>query len=300
MSHDAVARSDRPDRPAFAPSRAARELHLERSEFELAVHLGRIRTVPDEGGGGRRVPHAEIDRLRAEPDFPEALRAEVRVVGTRAGAALMDVSPARFTRLARLGLVVPVRFRLNRYHAVVWLYLAGELEQFAADENNTPLRKQRMPENLRGQVEAGVDLRARNWRGRHLGFLLRHAEDPWERAGVFAALLGPAESDRLLTDPHDRSRVGRFRPAPPAHGAPGSPAARIAERIRTAGDQDEIAWLRSELTAAVQEARRHRPDAPAPAPHGPGLVRRGLLGRLRRRRTRVPRALASPGTTTAP
>ncbi|MGX1220415.1 hypothetical protein RKD42_001674 [Streptomyces ambofaciens] len=120
----------------FAPvtlSRAARELGLRRSDFDLAVQLGRIRTVPDDAGGGWRVPRDEIDRIRAADGFPEVLRAGVRAVGTTEGAALMDVTTARFTRLARLGLLVPVKFYVNRYRAVVWLYLAEELRQFAAD-----------------------------------------------------------------------------------------------------------------------------------------------------------------------
>ena len=85
------------------PSRAARELGLKRSEFDLAVHLGQIRTVPDEGGGGRRVTRSEIDRLRATDGFPDSLLQRVRVVGTTEGAKVMDVPAGRFTRLARLG-----------------------------------------------------------------------------------------------------------------------------------------------------------------------------------------------------
>ncbi|MFI6358108.1 DUF6397 family protein [Streptomyces sp. NPDC050743] len=33
---------------------------------------------------------------------------------------------------------------------------------------------------MRGQLETGVDLRARNWRGRRLGFLLRSGPAPWQ------------------------------------------------------------------------------------------------------------------------
>ena len=55
-------------------SRAARELGLKRDEFDLAVQLGCVRTVPDEGGGSRRVARAEVDRVRSEQGFPEALR----------------------------------------------------------------------------------------------------------------------------------------------------------------------------------------------------------------------------------
>ncbi|MEU5537745.1 DUF6397 family protein [Streptomyces sp. NPDC020362] len=264
-----------PSRPVTcAPSRAARELGLKRSEFTLAVHLGRIRTVPDEGGGGgRRIERAEIDRLRAQDGFPETLRERVHVVGTAEGAALMGIPAGRFTRLARLGLLVPVRFYLNRYRAVVWFYLAEELRQFAADAENAHLLKGRTPETLRAQLAAGVDLRARNWRGRHLGFLLRQAEDPWARAGAVAAFLAPVEVADIVKDPYERARLNRFRPGPPDTGAPGSPSAHLAEHLMTALDADEADWLRSELTRAVREARDHAP-APRPAPRHAAPVRR--------------------------
>ncbi|MFE2582333.1 DUF6397 family protein [Streptomyces sp. NPDC059378] len=251
-----------------ATSRAARELGLRRGEFDLAVRLGRIRTVPDEGGGGaRRVAHSEIERLRAAADFPEGLRAGVRVVGTREGAALMDVTAARFTRLARLGLVTPVKFYLNRYRAVVWLYLADDIRQFAAKEEHRWLLTGRTPEALRDRLRAGVDLRPRNWRARQLEFLLRQADGPWQRAGALAALLAPDQIAETVTDPRERARVDRFCPDPPAQGAPGSPTARIAETIAMAADPDEIRRLRADLTRAVEQARRHRP-VPRPAPHG--------------------------------
>jgi hypothetical protein len=251
-------------RPSCAPGRAARELGLRRGEFDLAVHLGHVRTVPDEGGGGRRVARSEIDRLCAHEGFPESLRERVKAVGTTEAAAVMEVPPGRFTRLARLGLVVPVTFYLNRYRAVVWQYLAEELRQFAADGKNTRLLKARMPEGLRDQLDAGLDLRARNWRGRHLGFLLRQADDPWEQAGAVAAFLDPLQVAEIVTDPYERSHLNRFRPGPPTHGTPGSPAAHIAERIMTADDPDEIGWLRADLARALAEAREHRP-APRPA-----------------------------------
>jgi len=253
----------KPSDLSCTPSRAARELGLKRGEFDLAVHLGRIRTAPDEGGGGRRVTRAEIDRLRSADGFPESLLESVNTVGTTDGAALMEVTSARFTRFARLGLVVPVRFYVNRYRAVVWLYLAEELRQFAADKNHTSLLNGRTPEGLRDQLQAGLDLRPRNWRGRHLGFLLRQADGPWERAGALAALLDPVQIAEIVQDPYERAHLNRFRPDPPAHGAPGSPAAHIAERIMTAEDPDEISWLRADLTQVLDEARRHRP-APRP------------------------------------
>ncbi|MER6952602.1 DUF6397 family protein [Streptomyces sp. NPDC000618] len=257
------------------PSRAARELDLKRSEFDLAVHLGRIRTVPDEGGGGRRVVRAEIDRLRSEPGFPEALRRRVLVVGTGEGAAILEVPPTRFTRLARLGLVVPVKFYLNRYRAVVWLYLADELRQFASDKTNAFLLTGRTPEVLRSQLAAGVDLRARNWRGRHLGFLLRQTDGPWQRAGALAGFLDPLQVAEIVEDPYERAHLNRFRPGPPAHGAPGTPAAHLVEKIMTADDPDELAWLRSDLANTLDEARADQPaprpgTRPAPKPALPG------------------------------
>ncbi|MFB7331442.1 DUF6397 family protein [Streptomyces adustus] len=256
-----------PHAPTVATSRAARELGLRRGEFELAVRLGRVRTVPDEGGGGtRRVAHGEIDRLRSAKDFPEGLRAGVQVVGTREGAALMDVTAARFTRLARLGLVTPVTFHLNRYRAVVWQYLADDIRQFAAAEEHRALLSGRAPEALRDRLRAGVDLRPRNWRERHLEFLLRQADGPWQRAGALAALLAPDQIAETVTDPGDRARVDRFRPDPPAQGTPGSPSAQIAEAIATAAEPDEIGRLRADLARAVEQARRHRPG-PRPAPH---------------------------------
>ncbi|MFF5480320.1 DUF6397 family protein [Streptomyces sp. NPDC012935] len=296
MSGDTITK---PHLLSCTPSRAARELGVKRGELDLAIHLGLIRTVPDEGGGGRRVLRSEIDRVSAGDGFPESLVDQVQVVGTTEGADLIDVSPGRFTRLARLGLTVPVKWYLNRYRAVVWLYLAEELKQFAANEKNAPLLNgRRMPEGLRGMLDAGVDLRPRNWRGRHRGFLLRLAEDPWESAGALAAFLDPVQIAELVPDPYERSHVNRFRPGPPASGAPGSPSALIAERLMTADDPDEISLLRAELAAVLQEARARRPAprptakrAPAPAHHAGHLSSsrpvepeppRGLLSWLRR------------------
>ena len=70
--------------------RAARELGLRRSDLDLAVHLGLIRTVPDEGGGGaRRVTRSEIDRVRSADGFPDELLARIEVVGTAEAARLL-------------------------------------------------------------------------------------------------------------------------------------------------------------------------------------------------------------------
>jgi hypothetical protein len=248
-------------RPSLALSRAARELDLKRCEFDLtlAVQLGYVRTMSGGPDTGRRVARAEIDRVRGEDGFPEALRERVKAVGTRDGATVMGVTPGRFTRFASLGLVVPVKWYLNRYRAAVWLYLAEELTQFAAGETNAPLLTGRTPEGLSGQLDAGLDLRPRNWRGRHLGFQLRQAEDPWAKAAVVASALDPARVAEAVRDPHERAELYRLRPASFVQGSPDSPAARITERITTAQDPDEIGWLMADLGQAVIEARRHRP-----------------------------------------
>ncbi|WP_381562814.1 DUF6397 family protein [Streptomyces eurythermus] len=264
-----------PTRPhTCKPGQAARELGLKRGDFDRAVQLGCIRTVPDEGGGGgRRVERAEIERVRAQDGFPDSLLDRVRVVGTAEGAALMEIPAGRFTRLARLGLLVPAAFYLNRYRAVVWLYLAEELRRFATGAENAHLLKGRTPETLRGQLAAGVDLRARNWRGRHLGLLLRRAEDPWARAGAVAAFLTPVDIADIVKDPYERAHLNRFRPTPLGHGVPGPPATHAAEQITTAQDADEIGWLRSELARLVEEARGVAP-VPRPAARPvPPLIR---------------------------
>ncbi|MFJ4276483.1 DUF6397 family protein [Streptomyces massasporeus] len=259
------------DRLTCAPSRAARELGLKRGEFDLAVSLGFIRTVPDEGGGGPRVAQAEIDHLRSGDGFPDALRERVATVGTAAGAELMDVAPTRFTSLARYGLLIPVKFYLNRYRAVVWLYLAEELRQFAAEGSHTRLLKaRRTPTEIREALKAGMDRRPRNWRGRHVGFLTREAgDDPWARAGAVACLLDPADVADVVPDPHERTRLARCHPRLPAHGTPGSPTADLAEKLMTASEPDEVAWFRADLAHTMESARRHHPMAATPSPASP-------------------------------
>ncbi|WP_253916234.1 DUF6397 family protein [Streptomyces sp. MNP-20] len=261
-----AARAGRPG--PLARSSAARELGLKRGEFELAVMLGRVRTVPDPAGVRRRVSREEIDRVRETPGFPESLRDGVKTVGTAEGAALLDITQARFTRLARTGVLTPVKFYLNRYRAVVWLYLAEELREFAACEANAPLLTGRAPDMMRAQLASGADLRARNWRRRQVGFLLRQAEDPWERVAVTASFLDPMSLAQLVRDPYERAYLHRLSPQPLTQAGPESPTTHIVERITTADDPDEISWLRANLSLGLAEARRHRP---APRPGRPPL-----------------------------
>ncbi|MEV6330010.1 DUF6397 family protein [Streptomyces sp. NPDC051909] len=269
---------------AVAPARAAAELELRRDEFRLAVDLGLVRTVPGPAPGApdaapgdravrRRVPREEIERLRGAPDFPAGLRERVRAVGTKEGAELLSVTRDRFARLARTGHFSPVRFYINRYRAVVWLYPAAELTEFAL--NHPQLLAGRLPLDVRMQADADhLDWRPRNWRARRLGMLLRASDDPWVRAAAIASLLDPSHVAEVVDDPYERAQLERLRPAPPSW-RPNTPTPReIADRLMLADDPDEILWHRMSLALALDEARAEReaprpgawPTLPAPPP----------------------------------
>ncbi|KAB2591138.1 DUF6397 family protein [Streptomyces arboris] len=242
-----------------AAGRAVQELGLRRSEFELAVHLGLIAVTA--GPGGRpRVHEREIARLREDPGFPDGLAERVRTVGTAEGAALLGIVPARFTRLARAGCVSPVTFYLNRYRAVVWLYLADELASFAVREPE--LLAGRTPLGMRTMLEAGGDRRPRNWRTQRIDRLLKRTADPWARAAVEASALDSAHLAEVVEDPYERAYLARVRPEP-VFGRPGSVAAReTMGELMLADDPDEILWRRINLTLGLDLAREERP-----APH---------------------------------
>lgn len=251
-----------PEAPAatVAAGRAAQELGLRRSEFELAVHLGLIAVAAGPGGGRPRVPEREVARLREDPGFPDGLAERVRTVGTADGAALLGIAAARFTRLARAGCVSPVTFYLNRYRAVVWLYLADELASFAVREPE--LLAGRTPLGMRTMLEAGADRRARNWRTQRIERLLDRTGDPWARAAVEATALDPAHLAEVVEDPYERAYLARVRPEP-VFGRPGSVAAReTMGELMLADEPDEILWRRINLTLGLDHARGVRP-----APH---------------------------------
>ncbi|MFF6772168.1 DUF6397 family protein [Streptomyces sp. NPDC012637] len=252
-------------------ARAARELGVRRDEFRLAVDLGFVRTVPGSPPGTadahgdparRRVPRAEIERLKAAPDFPEGLRERVKAVGTAEGAELLSVTRDRFARLARTGHFSPVRFYVNRYRAVVWLYPAAELAEFAL--NHPRLLSGRLPLDVRTRADDGrQDWRPRNWRARRLGALLRASGDPWVRTAAIASLLDAAHVAEVVDDLYERVYLDRLRPGPPVW-RPNAPAAReIADRLMLADDPDEILWHRMSLGLALDEARAER-EAPRP------------------------------------
>lgn len=121
----------------------------------------------------------------------------------------------------------------------------------------------RAPDRMRARLDAGIDLRPRNWRSRHAGHLLGQSADAWERAAAVASLLDPVTVLELVKCPYERGYLNKLRPESTGHGAPDSPSARIAERIMTADDPHEISWLRASLLLSLAEARRLRP-APRP------------------------------------
>ncbi|WFB11126.1 DUF6397 family protein [Streptomyces sp. LX-29] len=261
----------RPPEDTVASGWAARRLGLKPSEFELAVQLGEVRTVATGTPWLRRVDRTELRRLAEAEGGPEGLRERLRSVGVGQGAELLGISPGRFGRLARCGCFTPVRFYVNRYQAVVWLYLATEVRRFA--EREPELLTGRAPAGLLAMLAAGEDLRARGWRGRRAEQLIGQTDDPWERAAVWAALLAPDELDQAVEDPHERAWLRRLRPALVSSGAHAPGSRDAAAGVLTADDPVELLTCRLCLAAALTTARAARP-APllGPAEAVPGGV----------------------------
>ncbi|MEU8461421.1 DUF6397 family protein [Streptomyces sp. NPDC029003] len=234
--------------------RAAGELGLRRGEFARAVQLGLVRAGPRAPSGAARFARAELERVRAREGFPQALREQVETVaGADAGAGVLGIGPSRFTRLARCGHLIPVGYRVNRYRAVVWIYLTAELREFAAKEPGM-LTGAAPPED-RELVLAGADLRPRRWRGRHVGLLLRRTADPWERAAVLASVLPGPEVRLAVPDPAERIVLAALAPPPP-YGHPQAPAAAaVGDRLLLAEPPDEVHWYRTSLDFALTGAR---------------------------------------------
>ncbi|WP_051806650.1 DUF6397 family protein [Streptomyces sp. NRRL F-2664] len=238
-------------------AQAAGELGLTRGEFARAVQLGIVRAGPPAAAGGAaRFARTEIERVRAAATGPpDALRRQVETVaGAQAAAEVLGVGPSRFTRLARCGHLTPIGYRINRYRAVVWLYLAAELREFAEREPGM-LRGTASAED-RELLSAKGDLRPRTWRGRHVGLLLRRTADPWARAAVLACPLPEDELREAVPDPAERIVLAALAPPPP-YGHPQVPAAAaVAEGLLRAGPPDEVHWYRTRLESALTGARR--------------------------------------------
>ncbi|MDI3404124.1 DUF6397 family protein [Streptomyces cavernicola] len=250
---------------SYTPGRAAIDLGLKRTDLLLAVQLGLVRTTAGQDPGRWRIPRSEIERLQTAQGFPDTLRERVKLVGTTEGAELMGITRDRFTKLARLGFLTPAKFYLNRYRTLVWLYLADDVRQFA--EANTSLLSGKAPVTLRTRLGAGEDRRARNWRERHCGHLLRLARGPWQSAAVTASMLDPTQVADIVPDPYERAYLSRLRPeSTTVPGAPDSPTAEAASRVLAADDPDEIRWLRTTLALSMEEARNERPAEVPPTP----------------------------------
>ncbi|MFK0253754.1 DUF6397 family protein [Streptomyces sp. NPDC090445] len=239
---------------AMGGARAAGELGLSRSEFARAVQLGIVRAGRPAPGGAARYTRAELDRVSSAEGFPDTLRARVETVaGSGAAGRLMGIGPSRFIRLARCGRITPVGYRINRYRAVVWLYLAAELREFA--DRDPELLSGGPPEEDRQLMAAGTDLRPRNWRDRHVELLLGRTADPWERAAVLASVLPEEEVRQAVPDPAERIVLAALAPPPP-YGHPQIPAAAaVAQRLLRAEPPDEVHWYRAGLDFVLAGAR---------------------------------------------
>lgn len=221
----AVVRADGAVEALMGSAQAAGELGLTRGELARAVQLGIVRAGPPTAGGASRFARAELARVRAATaGLPDALRRQVETVaGAQAAAEVLGVGPSRFTRLARCGHLTPVGYRINRYRAVVWLYLAAELGEFADREPG--MLRGTAPAEDREVLAAKGDLRPRTWRGRHVGLLLRRTADPWARAAVLAGVLPEDELRAAVPDPAERIVLAALAPPPP-YGHPQVPPPR--------------------------------------------------------------------------
>ncbi|WP_333768759.1 DUF6397 family protein [Streptomyces sp. IBSBF 2435] len=269
-------------------NRAREELGLEFPDFELALLLGEIATVGS-GTDKPRVPEPEIARVRDAEGGTKALLERIQLVNTTEGAELLGISRERLLRLTRAGCVRPVRWYVNRYRAVVWLYLAAELEEFAA--GSPALLAGRLPAAVRECAADGEDQRPRGWRSRRVAQLVRDAPGAWDEAAVWAALLGPEITDSAVPDPYERARLRGIRAAlPPGRPGPLADAALI-RRLTAADHPDEIALGLVALADALGRARDRDPvPRPLPRRQPPALgpigdrPRRSLRRLLRSRR----------------
>ncbi|WP_399082788.1 DUF6397 family protein [Streptomyces sp. BBFR2] len=263
----------------FTMGQAARELELRTGELELAIQLGAVRTVPAGNTARpgpahhrRRVPAGEIDRLRSEPDYPDAFRERIRTVGTTEAAALMGIGPGRFLRLTKSGCFAPVRFYVNRYGALVWLYLASEVALFTRREPEA--LHANTPAAVRTMLDAGQDWRARQWRGRRVAQLMGQAADAWEEAAVIAAVLPPEEFASVVPDPAERAVLRGLKPHFASVITATAAARESFESVLTAEEFDEVLWYRVNLSRAVARARTAAPHRTRSVTGGPGAMPR--------------------------
>ncbi|RCG21845.1 hypothetical protein DQ392_08295 [Streptomyces reniochalinae] len=251
----------------MAVSTAAKELGLRLGEFELAVQIEEVRTVPGPPGRPRRVPREELERIKGAADFPSGLRERLRVMGAHEASELLDISASRFARLARAGCFRPVALYVNRYRVLVWLYRADELREFA--ENNPSLLAGRLPAGMRAALAAGTDHRAPGWRARRVAQLSRQAETAWERAAAKSSVLGEEALVEAVPDPRERSELARLRPALLKVRSESVATQAMLEKLCLAEGESEVRWHRLMLEAELESARAIAPSpAGIPASHG--------------------------------
>ncbi|MFI0720464.1 DUF6397 family protein [Streptomyces sp. NPDC021203] len=269
----------------FTLNRAREELGLPFAEFELALQLGEIGTVAGGAADRPRVSAAEVARVRGQDGGTQALLSRIELVSTTAAAELLGIGRDRMLRLTRAGCVRPVRWYVNRYRALVWLYLAGELREFAVAR--PALLAGKLPSEVRAADAEGVDLRARGWRSRQVTRLVQDAPGPWEEAAVWAALLGPEVTGEAVPNPHERRRLRGIHAALP-YGHPGPLAGpALIRRLTVADAPDEVAAGLLALAEALGRARagervppkpRHEPwGAAPPEPAGALVTGRGVM-----------------------
>ncbi|GFH68805.1 MULTISPECIES: DUF6397 family protein [Streptomyces] len=277
---------------------AARALGLRQSEVETAVGLGLLATTRGTGRPGERpkVPAGEIRRLHGSLDGPDGLRAQVATTGARDGAALLGITEERFAKLARLGLLVPVRCRLNRYHCVVWRYLAEELRTVRRHQV-VPLTGQ-LPAPLRRLLATGDDARPRSWRRRVLSQRLDRAGTAWERAAAVAALLPRPHPAALLT-PDELRHLEAVRPRALFARARSRTAERVLEPLTRALPGPETERYAGQFAGLVDEARAtaHPAQHAVRRPPRPARLCGRPAGSVRRPTPNRPPQPPGPGST---
>ncbi|MDJ1132924.1 DUF6397 family protein [Streptomyces iconiensis] len=246
---------------------AAGELGLWPRELELAVHTEEVRTVPGVPGGPRRVTREEIERVKSAEGFPELLRERLRLVGASEGATLMGISLSRFARLARTGHFSPVRFYVNRYRTVVWLYLAHELREFV--DSSPELLKERMPRERREALKAGLDERGRRWRSRRVRQLETEAGGPWELAAARASVLDDDALAEAVPAADEQARLRALMPALAEERREPEAMNDALESLRVADSEEEVRTYQLSLHTALEEARSSAPLASHPATPAP-------------------------------